>query len=226
MRTFIHLKSTQSHSHASTQYSPRETPMNILPSMKDKDYIYINVGTQVTPIENQDISIQSIPEKISSKKIDDEMIHDQRNSLMNELKQVLSSSNSKTNLINEENKHLLPNHTVRSLVSIFETTKPSNLSARQKPNIELAPPKEEIQSPIIHDTIEQYANEIASNIVDNAVLTATTTTVYHNEQLHRRFSFYKNGGGYGKSLLFQSNTFVPLNDASIDRNHQGIFFSI
>ncbi|CAF4598563.1 unnamed protein product, partial [Rotaria magnacalcarata] len=55
----------------------------------------------------------------------------------------------------------------------------------------------------------------ASNIIENAVSTGTTRSVYHNEQQQReqqrRFSFYNNNGGQGKSLLFQSNTFVPVN---------------
>ncbi len=231
IRTFIHSKSMNN---AATQSSPIGTYRS-------------HVSTQVTPIENENVSTRYSLEKISSKKtnpkkIDDETIYDRRNSLMNELKQVISSSDFKLNTTNEENKYL-PNHTVRSLVSIFETTKPiikkSNLPIQQNPittnSIELTPPDsallnistEEIQSSIVHDTIEQYANEIASNIVDNAVLTATTTAVYHNEQLHRRFSFYKNGGGHGKSLLFQSNTFVPLNERrneEVDQNLRGIFY--
>jgi hypothetical protein len=159
---------------------------------------------------------------------------------MNELKQVLTSLPSQSQIINEEQKSL-PNHTVRSLVSMFETTlevnKP-NLIFRQKTtndNPKVLTPSEttllnisteEIHSSIVPDSIEQYADEIASNIVDNAVLTATTTTVYHNEQLQRRFSLYKNGGGVGKNLLFQTNTFVPSTEImheEFDENLRGIF---
>ncbi len=261
VRTFIHSKSmanaaTQStlgevFSHAATQYSPREIStqfnpndrnyINIFPPMKANDYINVNAATQVTPIENENMSTQytlekSSPKKPNSpKKMDNEAIYNQRTSMMNELKQVISSTNFKPNITNEENKPQ-HNHTVRSLVSIFETTQPligmkMNLPVRQKSIIEspqMNIPTEEIQSPISQDTVEQYANEVASSIVDNAVLTATTTTVYHNEQLHRRFSFYKNGGAHGKSLLFQSNTFVPASDVPIrelDQNSRGIFLS-
>jgi hypothetical protein len=173
---------------------------------------------------------------------------------MNELKQVLTSSTPKEQIIHEEKleRKSPPNHSVRSLVSMFETTttttnKPNLLFPRKSSvtlvtnnsNI-LTPPdstvlnigSEETHLSMVNDTLEQYANEIASTIVDHAVLTATTTTLYYNEQQQRRFSLYNNGGGYGKKLLFQSNTFVPSTEIinqDTDQHFPGIsnpFFPI
>ncbi len=247
-RTFTHLKSTNN---VATQSSIRGSKINI--STQTIDYNKNNFNSNNTdlirlepkinnPIVNEDISTRkpSILNQLKPKPIENNNnnnIYDRRNSLMNELKQVLaSSSSSKQEKIPEENKSL-PNHTVRSLVSMFETTstiKNLNLLISQKPIINLSnvltPPEstllnissEEIQSSSLNNTIEQYANDIASNILDNAVLTATTTTLYHNEQLQRRFSFYKNGGGHGKNLLFQANTFLPSTQQE-DQNSRGIF---
>ena len=235
------------YSHVSTQYSPmgnqilHSIPMNmstqttndlnskpveytnILPRMKSKDHLYINIGST----ENEEIPMQHTAEELipkittdnstqfNTKPLGEDQISDRRNSLLNELKEKISSSNRKTQITTteeeeEEQEDLLPNHTVRSLVSMFEITSPidKNPKVLTPPNISTL----NITTEEIPDSIDHYANEVASNIVDNAVLTATTTAIHHNEQLQRRFSLYKNGGGYGKNLLFQSNTFVPLNE--------------
>jgi hypothetical protein len=126
-------------------------------------------------------------------------------------------------------------HTVRGLVSIFEPNSSArhdsltlNKFAMSIPLVDksyLHVPSEsaarrhdhdETQSSMAYDTIEQYASEVASTIVDNAVLTATTTTVHHHDQQdqRRRFSVYNSSGGHGKNLLFQSNTFLPTADAA------------
>ena len=165
-------------------------------------------------------------------------MHDRRNSLMSELKEAISSLKTKLQTANQEEQteeedeeneeRLLPNNTVRSLVLMFETTSPlrkkSDLIFPENNNSKVLTPPDlsslNITAEKTPDPIEQYASEVASAIVDNAVLTATTTAIHHNEQLQRRFSLYKNGGGHGKSLLFQSNTFVPSNDD--DSNLRGI----
>jgi hypothetical protein len=185
------------------------------------------------------ISIQHKPEEksksmnISTQIIEDNNIHNQKNSLINELKQVISSSTPKESIkIEQKLDKKAPSHTVRSLVSMFETTNqiifPSQRKSITNNSKVLTPPNatllnistEETHSPIVHDTIEQYANEVASTIVDNAVLTAITTTLCYNEQQHTRFSLYNNGGGHGKGLLFRSNTFVPT--IPTEENHRGI----
>ncbi|CAF4380886.1 unnamed protein product, partial [Adineta steineri] len=175
------------------------------------------------------------------------VIEDQRNTLMNELKEVFTIPKE------ELDRKSPPNHTVGSLVSMFETTTPANKLHINIPNNKTTiksitndskvsnssnKENEKIPSSINDDVIEQYVNEVVSNIVDNAILTAAIeTTNYSNEQqqqqqqLQRRFSFYSNGGGHGKSLLFQSNTFVPTIDIikhDTDENFRGIsseFFS-
>jgi len=251
-RSFTHCKLTNN---VATQSSLIGTKTNISTQTIDinqKGIEYINILPQIkTKLNDHNYMNTCIPEEIPSKKtsistrfnpkqIEDNNIYDRRNNLMNELKQVLTSSNPpKPQKINED-KSSLPNHTVRSLVSMFETTSAignSNLLISQKeitdnPTV-LIPPllnitTEEIHSSNVHDKIEQYANDIASNIVDNAVLkaTTTTTTVCHNKELKRRFSLYKNGGGHGKNLLFQANTFVPsitITNEEIDQNLRGIF---
>ncbi|CAF1122720.1 unnamed protein product [Rotaria sordida] len=240
------------YANVSTQFSP--TPVENISSnfksqiINDMKIKHTNASTQFSPIPVEDISTQYYIEEIKDKKPkytnnltqlnskinQDNTIHDQKNLVMNELKQILSSSTSKESTIHEEKseKKSPPPHSVRSLVSMFETTSlPKKLNINSQPKSftnlttnsrKLISPLdsksismglEEVHSSIAHDVIEQYANEVASNIVDNAVLTAITTTVYHNEQEQqpRRFSFYNNSGGHGKSLLFQSNTFVPSN---------------
>ena len=163
-----------------------------------------------------------------------------RASLMSELKEVVSSALPEKR--NSEGRDIVPTQstsaqTVRNLVSRFETVpstsvaQESNLIVHQLPlshvplnNVQvLSPPDSTIlnigtegtHSSVVHDTIEQYASDMASNILDNAVLTAITTPVYHHgkheQQLRSRFTSYNNGGGHGKTLLFQSNTFVPAN---------------
>jgi hypothetical protein len=252
-RTFTHFKptndiSTQLHNHASTQYSPigdknsistqfnsTEIPNNIDVSTQTIENNLNNISTKSNLDEiskPMNITTQSIP-----KIIEDNHIHDRRSSLMNELKQVISSSSPKDTIKSKQNLDEKPpppppSHTVRSLVSMFETTNQSNLLFQRKPitnnsNV-LTPPDstlldivtEEAHASIVPDPIEQYANEIASNIVDNAVVTATTTTVCYDEQQERRFSFYNNGGGHGKSLLFRSNTFVPSTDILTQETEQ------
>ncbi|CAF4361910.1 unnamed protein product, partial [Rotaria sp. Silwood2] len=255
----------QMYVNASTQFSPTSIE-NISPSptlksriINDMKIKHTNASTQFSPIPVEDISTQYYIEEIKDKKpkhptnltqLDskvnqDSNIHNKRNSLMNELKHVLSSSTPKEPLVHEEisEKKSPPTHSVRSLVSMFETTsipnksnmifQPKSFTKSTISDQKLISPLEaksinmgieEIDSSIVPNVIEQYANEIASNIVENAVLTATTTTVYHNkppppppppppqqQQQQRRFSFYNNGGGHGKSLLFQANTFVPSN---------------
>ena len=68
---------------------------------------------------------------------------------------------------------------------------------------------------------------MASNIVEDAVEAATTTlTNINDHQSQRRFSVYKNAGEHGKSLLFQSNTFVPSIEnpkEKFDETSPGIF---
>ena len=225
-RTFTHFKPTQLLSHVSTQYSP----------IGDKN---IDVSTQTMENNLNNISIQHKPEEkpksmnISTQIIEDNNIHNRKTSLINQLKQVISSSTPKEPLkIEQKLDKKPPSHTVRSLVSMFETTNQINFPSQHKSITNnskvLTPPNapllnistEQTHSPIVHDTIEQYANEIASTIVDNAVLTATTTTLYYNEQQHRRFSLYNNGGGHGKGLLFRSNTFVP--SIQTEDNRRGI----
>ena len=160
-------------------------------------------------------------------------------SLLSELKEAVSSGLPEKQ--NSEGREVAQTQstsaqTVRNLVSIFETVpstttgQESNLILHQLAfahvplnNVQvLSPPDSTIlnistegtHSSVVHDTIEQYAAEMASSILDNAVLTTITTPVYHHGkqeqlQLRSRFSSYNNGGGHGKSLLFQSNTFVP-----------------
>ena len=229
------------------QFHPKSIEYtNILPRLKSKDHTYINASPLFTSTENEDISPQYTAEEIFPKRTTDSStqyntkpfidghMYDRRNSLMSELKEVISSSNIKLQTAKQEEEEeededrLLPNHTVRSLVSMFETTSPlrrkSDLIFPENNNSKVLTPPDlsplNITAEETLDPIEQYASEVASTIVDNAVLTATTTAIYHNEQLQRRFSSYKNGGGHGKSLLFQSNTFVPSND--VDSNLRGI----
>ncbi|UJR34161.1 hypothetical protein I4U23_021569 [Adineta vaga] len=186
----------------STQFSPNESKPIV-------DHIYVNISTQEIQPKQQ----------INSKKI---IETNQRNNLLNELKDVFSSSTT-----NES----IPNHSVRSLVSIFETTSPnkSNITFPSKISIKTFPTSSQIVSTsnlnLVSeenlDQIEDYANELSSKIVENAV---KTTMIHSNEQqTQRRFSSYKNAGEHGKSLLFQSNTFVPSIDNTkqeIDENFQ------
>ncbi|CAF0726212.1 unnamed protein product [Adineta steineri] len=267
------LTLTQLHYNASTQYSPKEVKhmddistqtilnkfhdvstqfssieiinnsdnFNIVNQLKPKknqynDHVYVNISPQLSPQEN----------KSKHTNISTQVIEDQRNTLMNELKEVFTIPKE------ELDRKSPPNHTVRSLVSMFETTTPVNKLHINIPNNKASiksntndskvsnssnKENEKIPSSINDDVIEQYVNEVVSNIVDNAILTAAIeTTNYSNEQqqqqqLQRRFSFYSNGGGHGKSLLFQSNTFVPTIDIikhDTDENFRGIsseFFS-
>jgi hypothetical protein len=229
--------------HVSTQFSPQGIENNdnmnrlsrIIPKTnRYDDHIYVNLSTQLSSEELKDTKPKHMNTliQLNSNVIEDNNIHDQRNSLMNELKQVFTSSTRKEQITHEEKleRKSPPNQSVRSLVSKFETTtttnKPNLIFPRKSSvalvtnnsNILPSPDStvlnigsEETHLSMINDTLEQYANEIASTIVDHAVLTATTTTLNYNEpeQQQRRFSLYNNGGGHGKKLLFQSNTFVP-----------------
>lgn len=245
------------YSHVCTQYSPmgnqilhsirpismnmstqttndlNSTPVeytNIFPQRKSKDHLYINIPSA----ENDKIPTAQYTTdnstQYSAKPLADDRISDRRNSLMNELKEKICSSNRKTPITtaeeeeeddDDEEENLLPNHTVRSLVSMFEITSPIDKKSPNNNTKVLTPPEIStlnITTEEIPNSIDQYANEVASNIVDNAVLTATTTAIHQHEQLQRRFSLYKNGGGYGKNLLFQSNTFVPSNENVYPQN--------
>ncbi|CAF1281839.1 unnamed protein product [Rotaria sp. Silwood1] len=255
----INIYDDHMHVNTSTQFSPTSiediSPNFRTRTINDMKIKHTNASTQFSPIPVENISTQYCIEEIKDKKPkqiinnlppvtskvkQDNTINNQRNLLMNELKQVLSSSTSKESIVHEEQpeKKSPPPHSVRSLVSMFETTsipnkanmifQPKSFTKLTTSNQKLISPLdskpinmgiEEIHSSIIPNAVEQYAKEMASNIVENAVLTATTTTVYCNQsppplptqQQQRRFSFYNNGGGHGKSLLFQANTFVPSN---------------
>ena len=232
----------------STQFSPiviKDSPTYFnYPLINNTKVNYIHASSQISPIKFEDISTQYCLEDIKIKhekilnlnRIRDNHISNQRNYLINELKQALPSSTLNEETINdkESEKKSLPAHTVRSLVSMFETS-----SSLMKPNLvlqrktstkltvghlkEISPVdsmclniavEETNRSDTQHDMIQQCVNEIAPDIIDNDILTATTTTIVYdnNRQKSRRFSLYKNGGGHGKNLLFQSNTFVPEND--------------
>ncbi|CAF4767763.1 unnamed protein product [Rotaria socialis] len=239
---------------ASTQFSPilNEDVATHLKSHinNDAEFKHTNASTQFTPTIVEDISTQySINEledikpkytnnlnQVNLTTTQDNNLHHQRSSLMHELKQILSSPIPKQKIVNQDNseKTIPPTHSVRSLVSMFETTsipKESSIDLSSKPfkkpntntpkamspldSTHLRLAIDEASSSIVDGVIEQYANEMASNIIENAVSTGAARSVYHNEHQQRdqkrRFSLYNNNGGKGKSLLFQSNTFVPAN---------------
>ncbi|CAM4782539.1 unnamed protein product [Rotaria magnacalcarata] len=248
------LRDDHVYMNASTQFSPilNEDMATHLKSHinNDAEVKHTNASTQFTPTIVEDISTQySIDEledikpkytnnlhQVNLKTTHDNNLHHQRSSLMHELKQVLTSPVPKQKIVNQDNseKTIPPTHSVRSLVSMFDTPsirKESNVDFHSKPfkKLNANTPKamspldstprrfgiDDASSSIVDGVIEQYASEMASNIIENAVSTGTTRSVYHNEQQQReqqrRFSFYNNNGGQGKSLLFQSNTFVPVN---------------
>lgn len=198
--------------HASTQF--RST----------RDPVYINVLSSAKPEDlsqrSFDASTQYSPMVVRPRVITVERLRD--------LPGDLRCRDSSTSPMEETSAGGKP-HTVRSLVSMFENSPTeSHLPAQDDDDaLQVLVPddlrllhlghEDEAQSSITYGTIEHYADDVASSILEDAVLTATTTAVHHDdERRRRRFSFYNNAGGHGKSLLFQSNTFVPLLSASVD----------
>ncbi|CAF1591017.1 unnamed protein product, partial [Adineta ricciae] len=183
----------QIHYHVSTQYSPINQENNFNASTQTKNNDLLDASTQFSPRKSDQIApvyvnVSKSLRPAETKKTRSNSIPNHQNDLLSELKEVFSTSTNP-----EPNS----NHSVRSLVSIFE----ANKSPKSFPSKSIS---------ASNVKIEQYANEVASNIVENAVEAATITlTNISDHQSQRRFSVYKNAGEHGKSLLFQSNTFVP-----------------
>lgn len=163
-----------------------------------------NVSTQISPIRRQTNATQ----------IDDEEIHRAHSTI---IERPVEESIDEFHRPSSPIKEISPVQSVqkvRNLVSMFESPTTTNPPSLIHVN-------DDIPLSNAYDTVEQYANEVASSIVENAVLTATTTTLHHRQtttttmsddekdRRQRLFSLYNNAGGFGKSLLFQSNTFVP-----------------
>lgn len=241
----------------STQFSPTFPPGN------KTDFSNRSTNTEINIMRN--ISVQTSPVHISSKKAE-QLIPSNRNSpeTTKTSAQTISSTKKfmRTTIENRilEEKHTsyasndstrkkettekkLSDKTVDNVDHKLSTTNQSNESSQfllLPQSSVLHQPTEELQPSNIYDTIEQFANEVASNIVENAVVTATTTPINHQAarnnktgyEARRRFSLYNNGGGHGKSLLFQTNTFLPviglnaLNKREADQNKfdRGILF--
>ena len=221
--------------HAATQFRSTRDPIyiNVVSSLKPDDLSQtsLDASTQVSPVKDLRIrtnhaATQYSPMVIRPRVITVERLHDASTQFNSDLPVEHSNlllQDSSTSPMEETPAGGKP-HTVRSLVSMFENS-PTESHLSPEDDLQVLVPddprllhlgNEEAQSAIIYETIEHYADDVASSILEDAVLTATTTAVHHDDERRRRFSFYNNAGGHGKSLLFQSNTFVPLLSASVD----------
>ncbi|CAF1037344.1 unnamed protein product, partial [Didymodactylos carnosus] len=276
---------------ASTQYSPLDNDVSqksIISEAQDQSPTllkYPNTMVQDSLSEKKRLSAKPkfIPKDVISKSapIEKTFSH-QRETVVQELKRALSIRNTPAKhelpqksitQTEEENLDFENTHTVRSLVSMFESpekksdkrhhrrsakiknffsnshTTKTTTHRQQTPIIEdflrqnpinptgIALHRQQTPSPIISEEranlqllltnnssvdremlINQYSAELASIILDNAILTISrkenTDDIQTNNQSINtddsrtpRFSSYKNGNG--KCLLFQTHTFVP-----------------
>ena len=176
---YVNMSTQKNPNKISTDSSTQFSPLS-------SEQIYVNTTVQLSPTESDD------QRRISPKKAPEENIYDRRNAFFREIRPIAQPSQDQQS-----------NPKVKNLVSLFETTLPL-----KKPTyvVPLIGPKVDRNLPT---AVRQYANGVASKIVKNAVSTASENIIQTNEQLQKRFSLYKNGGGHGKNLLFRTNTFLP-----------------